>query len=72
MIMMKTSRLILHLRVFAAHQQGSTPTWHQTFSIRIQISTTDDESTRNSAPQALEQAGGQQMELRALSLPEDV
>ncbi|KAF8334516.1 hypothetical protein F5887DRAFT_650177 [Amanita rubescens] len=71
MYSVSTYRLILHLRVFAAHQQGSTPTWHQTFSIRIQLSTTDDDSPRNSSRQA-EQEDERQMELRALSPPRDV
>ncbi|KAF8632038.1 hypothetical protein AX15_002082 [Amanita polypyramis BW_CC] len=35
-----TTRLILNLRVFAAHRQGSTPTWHQTFSVRVPFITT--------------------------------
>ncbi|KAF8328948.1 hypothetical protein F5887DRAFT_132652 [Amanita rubescens] len=43
-----TSRLILNLRVAAAHLQGSTPTWHQTFSIRMpDMATYSDESTES-------------------------
>ncbi|KAF8328500.1 hypothetical protein F5887DRAFT_1007455 [Amanita rubescens] len=40
--------LILNLRVAAAHLQGSTPTWHQTFSIRMpDMATYSDESTES-------------------------
>jgi len=43
-----TSRLILNLRVAAAHLQGSTTTWHQTFSIRMpDMATYSDESTES-------------------------
>ena len=56
MFMLQTSRLILHLRVFAAHQKGSTATWHQTFSIRI----SDTHDTESPAERDTE--AGQQME----------
>ncbi|KAF8348474.1 hypothetical protein F5887DRAFT_950244 [Amanita rubescens] len=40
-----TSRLVLNLRVAAARLQGSTTTWHQTFSVRMpDMATYDDES----------------------------